>query len=160
MATDSTPQPIFEWAIGFFLRKKFPIINNEDSTMKKTILALMLGAGMSTAALAGVATPGNIDCNSEHEVCVNGFEWEVSLKCDDAWDPNSDAYVNIEGETAVLDGETDDLLGDCRATLNLEGDDDVYKYEHKCALNNGTNKGGDKIELEIKNKGPAVCDPV
>ena len=94
-------------------------------------------------AVAGAPIPGTVACNSEFEMCVNGFLWEVSYKCEGGWADDS-TNVNITGKKAELraDGSGN---SDCDVDINLESDDRISKYEAKCEDDNG-----DKVELEIK----------
>ena len=125
------------------------------------VASAIMAAGFSGNAIAGNGGPhiwpGNIDCNTEHERCVHGFMWEIDYKCEAPW-VNDGTRVDIYGGRFQLRAEEDGGRGDCNLeSNNLEGDDDVYKYEVACKLDDGTKKGGPKVELEIKATDDGSC---
>jgi hypothetical protein len=119
--------------------------------MKKFLMVLMV-ACMGMFGIAGTASAGfsgevTLNCgDDDFEACYNGYEWEVSFKCEGDW--AGDAEVDFDDEEASIDADGGPQgWADCEVDIELESDDDVTKYEAKCDYD------GDKVELEVKNKG-------
>ena len=122
--------------------------------MKQTlsfIFAAMMAIGFAGTASAG-GPPGSIDCGDEIELCFNDFLWEISYKCESPW-VDDGSFVSLGTSLVRLAAEEDGGRGDCRYDADIESDDDVEKYEASCEL-----PTGEKVELEVKNKGPEVCN--
>ncbi|MGR9037096.1 MAG: hypothetical protein ACU83O_11005 [Gammaproteobacteria bacterium] len=134
--------------------------------MKKTIIPIMLSAGMSATAVAGVSPfpEGNLYCNGygptkdEVEGCFNGEKWELELKCEGGW--QGEAFYDVEGEDgAIVFGQNSETDENCiEATLlgNIFGEDSAYKHELKCE-STPEGKKGDKIEFEAKHYWDDEC---
>jgi hypothetical protein len=125
--------------------------------MKKLLIVLLI-ACMGLFGFAGAASAGgngpppdvyDLECGEEIELCWNDFYWEASFKCEGTWDhAGSGAAVDFDDEEASIDASGgENGWADCDVEINLESDDDVEKYEAKCEVE------GDKVELEVKNKG-------
>ena len=122
--------------------------------MKQTlsfIFAAMMAIGLVGTASAG-GPPGSIDCGDEIELCHNDFLWEISYKCEFPWEDDG-SFVSLGDSAFRLAADEFEGRGDCRFDADIESDDDVEKYEVKCEL-----PTGEKVELEVKNKGFQVCD--
>jgi hypothetical protein len=119
--------------------------------MRKIILSLILGMGISSTAMAY-----DLSCDGTLEgyFCINGSPHEVDLKCQTPWAGG----VDVGGNSVHLSGNND---GD----EALECDEDAtigsFKTEMKCVAN--YNKGP-KIEVEVKptldEDAADVCTPV
>jgi len=121
------------------------------------LFSAMLATGISGAVSAGHPPDVEVDCGGEKVYDCLGTDrlWEIELKCEGGWE--GDVWLWDEnGDAATWDLSANN----CDQSCDNGGAIGSFKTEVKCQLPGSPpkpQKGGDKVELEIKEIGP--CPP-